>query len=390
MNLDRQLRIAVYLLMALFSISLTMISPMLPVIVRQFNITAAQGGLLITFQSIGGLLITILMAFIADKYNKALLIVIGFFIFVVSLFSISFAAVYSTLLFLFFLYGLGSKVPDNLNNSFLAEQFPDNRAVYLNILHAVFGIGALIGPLMASILMEQGLNWGLIFRLMAVLSLLGLLYFVILVKKNKKVSIVDSQNQKQVNFNIILKNKRMWFILIIMLLYVGNQASLTTWLPMYMETHLRASPVTAGLSLSMFWIGIILSRFLTTQFTRSYSNIFLIKWGNFTGGIILLLSVFLQLQWLILFNFVLVGLFTGATFPLVVDSASKIFPDYTGTVTSIIFIIVNLSLMFFPWFIGYLSDLYDFQIAFIFAGIILLLVFLLTFLIKPEKKKCVK
>ena len=386
-DINKHMRISIYLLMAFFSISLTMISPMLPVIVKEFELTTSQGGLIMTYQSIGGALITVLMMFIADKYDKAMLIIIGFFLLIVSLFLISFVSAYNIILLLFFLYGVGSKIGDNLNNSFLTERFSENSGVYLNILHGFFGIGALLGPLIASGLINQGIYWGDIFKLVGFVSLFVLVYFIVIVIKDNKISLSISSDKNKINYAKIFGNYKARILYLIMLLYIGSQSALSTWLPMYMENYLQTTSLIGGLALSLFWIGNIISRFMASYFTQEHSNIFLIKWGNFLGFIVLFISIILQIYWLTLINVVLIGFFTGATVPLVLDIASGLFPDNNGAVTSVLFVVINLSVMFFPWFIGLLVDHFDFQIAFIITAIILLAVPLISLLIK-EKNNC--
>lgn len=383
-KLDKFLRIGIYLLMFFFSISLTMISPMMPVIVEQFNISLSQGGLIMTYQSIGGILVTLLMVFVADKYKKSSLIIIGYFIFVISLFAISAASIFKIILGLFFLFGVGTKIIDNLNNSYLAEKFPENRGVYLNILHGVFGIGALIGPIFARILMDFNVNWELVFMILGIFSSAVLIFFIKISRKDKSEKAINKNGKNGGNLLKVFKSYKAWILSIIMFLYVGNQSGLTTWLPMYMESYLKTDPFLASLSLSVLWIGIILGRFACTTLTKKYKDFFLIRWGSISGGGILLLALLLKSPLILIFGLGLVGLLTGAIFPLVIESASKWFPDNAGTVTSMIYVILNLSMMFFPWFIGKLADNFNFQWAFLFTAIIMMAIFLITILVKKE------
>ncbi|MFW6309185.1 MAG: MFS transporter [bacterium] len=383
-KLNKLLRIGIYLLMFFFSISLTMISPMMPVIVKQFSLKLSQGGLIMTYQSIGGVLVTLLMVFIADKYKKSSIIIIGYFIYVISLFAISMAPFFRLILVLFFMFGVGTKIIDNLNNSYLAEKFPEKRGVYLNILHGVFGVGALVGPIFARYLMDIGISWELVFLILGLFSLVVLVFFIIVSRKDKKEVAVNKNGENGGNLLTIIKSYKAWILSIIMFLYVGNQSGLTIWLPMYMESYLKSDPFLASLSLSILWVGIIIGRFACSGLTKKYKDFFLIRWGSIIGGGILLGALLLKSPVILIFSLGLVGLFTGAIFPLIIESAAKWFPDNAGTVTSMIYLILNLSMMFFPWFIGLLADNFDFQWAFLFATGIMLAIFFITFLVKEE------
>ena len=101
---DNLLRYTIYLLMFLYALSVTMISPMMPNIISQFKLKLAEGGLILTFQSIGGLLITMLIVFLADKYKKSRILLLGFSLFVITLYLISVIPIYYMILIVFFFF----------------------------------------------------------------------------------------------------------------------------------------------------------------------------------------------------------------------------------------------------------------------------------------------
>lgn len=375
------LRLSVYLLMTFYALSVTMIGPMMPVIVEQFRLKLSQGGLIMTFQSIGGLLITIVIGFIADRFRKSSLIVTGFAIYIVSLFTISLAPVYSLVLALFFLFGIGTKIVDTLTNAFLSDLYPEKKGVYLNLLHTFFGFGALAGPLFARFLMDSGLAWELIFRILSFGCIAVLIMFIVVLKNTSDINQKREEGQP-VSLGVVLRNKNMWFLCIIMFLYVGHQSGLTVWSPMYMESFLKASPFMASLSLSIFWVGIIIGRLSCSYLSRFYTGKNLIKWGSISAGIILISGIMLTNSWVLILSLGLVGVLTGAFIPLIIDIAAGWFPHNTGAVTSMVYLTLNLGLMFFPWFIGLMAELINFQWAIMLTGIVFPVIFGFTYFIK--------
>ena len=220
--------------------------------------------------------------------------------------------------------------------------------------------------------------------ILGIFSLAVLIYFIVIARKDTRETTAHSENENRGNLIKVLKSYEAWILAIIMFLYVGNQSGLTMWLPMYMQNYLKVDPFLASLSLSILWVGIIIGRFACSYLTQKYKDFFLIRWGSIIGGGILLGALLLKSPIILIVSLGFVGLFTGAIFPLVIESASKWFPNNAGTVTSMIYLTLNLAMMFFPWFIGLLADYYDFQWAFIFASIIILTIFGVTFLVREE------
>src|SRR5690554_2390314 len=136
-------RWSTYFLMLLYAFSITMIGPLLPEIIDGFRLQLAEGGLISTFQNMGGLLVNVLMIFIADRFKKSHLVITGFAVYIISLFIMGTAEIYGVLLAMFFILGVGTKTVDTLSNAFLSELYPENKTANLNLLHTFFGIGAL-------------------------------------------------------------------------------------------------------------------------------------------------------------------------------------------------------------------------------------------------------
>lgn len=348
-NPDVFLRLSTYMLMLFLAISITMVSPMLPDIISQFDLSLSNGGLIITFQGIGGLLTTLLLGVLADKFRKSRLLVTGFSLFIISLFFISITPIFSVILMLFFIYGLGSKVVDTLSNAFISDMFPLEKSIYLSILHTFFGIGALLGPMYSSYLMNLGFDWQVIFRILGLLCIFVLIFFLLGLKGVSNSNEKDINNNNSEKASIIIKDSNIWFLFLMMFLYVGHQAGISTWIPMYMESYLKANPFIASGALSIFWIGIITGRYTCFYITERFEKDKLIKWGTLTGGIILIIGILTDIPLVLITTLGLSGFLTGALMPLLIGIACDWYPGNTGAVTSILFLSLNISLMFFPW-----------------------------------------
>ncbi|NLW10897.1 MAG: MFS transporter, partial [Clostridiaceae bacterium] len=138
---------ALFLIMGIYAISITMIGPIMPSVIEDYQIRLSQGGLMTTAQSIGGMLAVLFVGIMAGRFKKTKLIIISFLVFGASLLLVSLSDIYAVLLVVFFVFGAGSRMADTLLNAYVSDLYNKKRGYYLNLLHMYFGIGALIGPI---------------------------------------------------------------------------------------------------------------------------------------------------------------------------------------------------------------------------------------------------
>ncbi len=384
-NTGLLIRISTYLLMFSFAISATMLSPMMPEIIKQFSIKLSQGGLILTLQSVGGILVVALAGIFADRLSKSRLILLGFSLYILCLYLISIAPLFSVLLAVSFFFGLGSRLVDTLSNAYISDIFPEKKGRYLNILHSVFGVGALIGPIYTRVLLDSGFAWQQIFRFLGYASLPILLLFYLSQRGRNVIIHKENHLGEQEHLTTLLRNKQIWLLSIIMFFYVGHQSGIMLWIPMYIETYLKGSAFLASLALSIYWVGMIISRMTFSYITRNHKNSVLIKWTSLIGSILLFIGLYSKQTWLVIIFLALSGLLTGAFIPLLIDVASSKYPRNTGAATSILYFSLNTSIMIFPWLVGLIAENISFQWGMLFATASLSIIFFFTYFMKDEE-----
>ncbi|MFP4016649.1 MAG: MFS transporter [Halanaerobiales bacterium] len=377
-------RLSTYFLMFSFAISATMLSPMMPEIISYFNLKLSQGGLILTLQSIGGVLVVVMAGVIADRVSKSRLMVLGFLLYIICLYLISIIPFFSLLLSLSFIFGIGSRLVDTLSNAYISDLYPEKKGRYLNILHSVFGIGALIGPLYTRFLLDNGYSWRHVFRFLGYASLPILVLFYLTQRGKPVIKHSKESSGEHEHVLELLKNKQIWILSIVMFFYVGHQAGVMLWTPMYIETYLRGSAVIASLSISIYWVGMIISRMTFSYFTRNHKNSVMIRWTSIIAGILLLLGLLSKQSWVVIAFLAVSGLLTGAFIPLLIDIASSKYPHNTGSATSVLYLSLNTSVMLYPWLIGLISESISFQWGMIFATVSLIIVYFFSYSLKDD------
>jgi fucose permease len=159
---------------------------------------------------------------------------------------------------------------------------------------------------------------------------------------------------------------------IILLFYAVHQLGTTSWLPLYLETEHQFAPAIASAALSVYWIGIILSRYLASVFGARIGEARLLLWGSIAGGAVLLGAVLVPSGPVAIAGFVLTGIITGATIPVAMSVAYERLPERTGSVTSIVYGLMMIGRLVGPWSIGLVGDRLGLGAGIVIAAAVLL------------------
>ena len=374
-----------YALMALYAVSITMIGPIMPRIIDEYGIRLSQGGLIMTFSSIGGILAILASGVAADFVRKSRLIWLSYFVFGASLFLVAYIQHYTALLIIFFIFGAGTRISDTVLNAYISDIHARKRGFFLNLLHTFFGIGAFFGPIYARYLIARGFSWNRVFSFLGI-ACIGLSFFMPLASRRTPEIKAEKQTNPLAHAASLRHSPMIWILCLIMFFYVGHQSSVIIWMPMYLETALLVNPTMSSLTLSFFWLGIVIGRFTCAHLTRKYSALNLLLWGSLLGGIAMAVGMILQMPMLLLAAISLAGLFTGATVPLLVTIACDLHPAHSGTASSLIFLSGSFATMIFPWLVGRLAESFSFHWAMSMTWVVFIVIILLGSPLKAYSK----
>jgi fucose permease len=368
-----------YLLTIMSAVSMTMIGPIMPRIIAEHNLELSQGGLVMTFQSIGGVGAIVLGGIIADFVKKSRLILTSFFTLGLALFLLVYVKSFAVILVVFFVFGAASRMFDSISNAYISDIHLSRKALFLNLLHTIFGIGAFAGPIYAGYLLERGISWNSVFSFVGITCIVIILLMPLLIRKGKNAGTAingstSSSGNPLKHVSAFGNSSLIWLLCLIMLLYMGHQSILITWAPMYMETKLAASTTFSGLALSSLWLGIILGRIICAWLTYRVPVIKLLMAGSLLAGIVLGFGLFSGSIVLLIVSMGLAGIFSGAVIPLIVTIACDRYPGHTGSATSLIFLSGAFATMIFPWLTGKIADKISFGLAMNLSWITLLII----------------
>jgi len=251
--------------------------------------------------------------------------------------------------------GFGGAMLDAGLNSYIAS-LPEN-TVLLNNLHAFYGMGALLGPLVASGFLALGLMWNRVYLVWIGVAVLVCLGIGLAFARRKRTS---QQEEPVAEGNVLflaLRQRIVWMAALFLLFYVGTEVSLGSW-SFSLLTETRGGPILfSGWIVSGYWVGLTVGRLLLGKVGQRIGNRRLIEVclsGVVVGMVLMWVMPQLVIAALALF---LTGFSLGPIFPTAIALMSETLK--TRILSSAIGFLASLGSMggaLLPWIAGNLAQ----------------------------------
>ncbi|OYD91914.1 MFS transporter [Nostoc sp. 'Peltigera membranacea cyanobiont' 210A] len=242
---------------------------LLPSILSTYNLTPATVTLLFLSQISGYILAAFTSSLVSSRLGLArmLLIAAGALTMALTIYAISpswylMVAAGSAL-------GLGIGLIDAGINTYIVQ---DSRSASLiGLLHAFYGIGALSGPAIATTLLAVGMNWRQVYGVLAgivslfIVSVLGVIIFNY---TPMTVRVLPSKTTALENLGRALQTPIVLLTGLLLLVYVGTEACIGNWAYTVQSVARHTPTLIAGYSVSAYWVGLTLGRFILGYFLQ--------------------------------------------------------------------------------------------------------------------------
>ncbi|GME97848.1 unnamed protein product [Ambrosiozyma monospora] len=277
----------------------------------------------------------------------------------------------------FFIGGMGGAMGTSQHNIFLSRF--DKASLYLGFYHGGYGIGASFSPLIATKMIEHGIQWSYFYLILLTWSILNFFNcwkafegceedmkpFEGNVSKNEThdhnsdnhvltrqisiisdigtsvfdssaLSIISTDRPEDVNeiaanadknFQIAVKSITTWLLAAFVLFYQGGEVILGGWIVTFLIDYRGGSKETTGYIASCFWAGLTAGRLFMTPLLGHHvggkRSVFLLIVGSISCAIFTWFITYLPATSVFIF---LIGLFVGPMYPLMITVITKIIP----------------------------------------------------------------
>lgn len=299
-----------------------------PVVHKDFAIQESFASLygIITGVCVGG--VSFIAGKVIRKFGTPLVTFVSTLLTVLGLFIMSVSPNILVMMLGAVVLGYGAGVIDTALNNFVSLHY---KAQHMNWLHAFWGIGVTISPLILSLFLtgETG-SWRNGYRVIALIQFSIAIIIALSLKKWRTVKEnndeQETSNENKKGFIEILKMKGVLTSLLSQGLYCSMEFLIGTWGASFLVHIHTLAPDEAAKWISLYFCGITVGRIISGFISMKASDNTMIRLGIATSfvGIILLA---LPLGKISLLGLLLIGIGFGPIFPSILHSV----PDRFGT-----------------------------------------------------------
>ena len=329
---------------------------LIPSMRMHYGVDKATIGLLFLFQTIGYLIAAFNSGLLVEKLGNRRFLVLGVASFLLGVGALSLMPSFVLVLIMMLPLGFGVAIIDAGLNTYIAGM-PRN-ATLLNYLHAFYGTGALLGPVVAAAILALRWGWNSVYIVWIGMSLVLLVGFQLVFKEQNIPLQEDAATKPKSNVLVVaLRVPIVWVAALFMLIYVGAEVSIGSWSYSFLTEERHASILLAGWMVSGYWIGLTLGRLTLARVALRIGSARLIQ-GCLVGVVIGVLLV-----WLLPFYTVsavglgLIGFSFGPIYPTTIALISnkvsgRILPSAIGFMVSL----GSVGAAVCPWLAGMLAE----------------------------------
>jgi fucose permease len=204
----------------------------------------------------------------------------------------------------------------------------------LNWMHAAFGLGAAIGPLIMTTVLSSGASWSVGYALVG-LAQLGLAIGYGVMRDRFNTATVHIESSARSGFKALLSLPQAWVSIALFFVYVGMEVTAGQWTFSLFTGARGLDTVTAGVMISTYWgsltvgrivFGVLVSHVKVDQLLRGCMAIALL------ASVVLWLNVPL----LSLLALAVIGLMEAPIFPsLIALNPERMGPQHTSDIVGL-------------------------------------------------------
>jgi fucose permease len=253
----RGLFLSVFALFTLFGTSMTIIGATLPKILASFEWSYLAAGIVIGAGAVAYFLSTFVTGFLVKRWGHKPTILLALALIVAGLAFFAATPDLLTNTLLSALIGLGQGGVDVGVNSATLHIDVRNTGRPMNLMHGAFAVGAIVGPLAVSLLMQSGLDWTAVYRGMAaIFVLLAVLMAFAALPPGRQEAAEQVETPERLS-----ANPAYWLSFFALFLYVGVELGVSNWVAEYFVAVFAYAPDASAMLVSLFWIGLLAGRF---------------------------------------------------------------------------------------------------------------------------------
>lgn len=255
--------------------------------------------------------------------------------------------------------GLGAGAIDAGLNTYVAANFGEG---LMQWLHASYGIGVTLGPIIMTIALTTLNSWRLGYRLVGSFQVLLAISFVFTITMwNQSKSLVATDEPKLLTdyktpLRISLQELSVWLSMLLFFVYVGVEVSLGTWTYSLLTESRGINPSVAGYFAGSYWATFTIGRVIAGLYAKRLGVNLLVQGSVITALFGALLLVWNPIGWVNLLAVALIGFAIAPIFPALMSGTSRrVDPNHAANTIGLQITASGLGTAIIPGFLGVLA-----------------------------------
>ncbi len=330
--------------------------PVMPEVIREYGLSLTTAGMVFTAQGLGRIVAVFSTSSWSDRVGRKPVLRLGGILMMIGAIGYGLSPAWVGHILSAIIIGAGSGMLDGASNALVSDLHTEKRGLALNRLHVFFGLGSLLGPLVAALFLGVMQSWRLLFAAVAAMAGAHAIFASSQVYPEVTGQKGEGQQQLKAVRKAVLTSPQFWMLSGIMFTYSGMGGIIVGWINTYLSNELTASVLAASSVLALYNVGLTLGRMVWGGVSErvGYPKTLIMC---SLGGLVFVTSAVVARQfWWIASSFWLTGFFVAGLFPTAVAYGTGLFSELTGTVTGYMITIASLGGMLLPLLVGALSD----------------------------------
>ncbi len=347
---NKNLRI-IYGITLIAVLGVSSITPAFPDIQKAFGISTQQVGLLITFFTLPGVILTPALGVIADRLGRKKILIPSLFLYAVAGTFCSLTRDFNLLLTLRFFQGVGAASLGSLNVTLIGDLFSGkDRPAAMGYNASVLSVGTAVYPAIGGAVALAG--WYYPFALPVLAVPVALL--VIFSLKNPE----PKSNQKLKDYLskawVGIKRREVFgLFLASVFTFVILYGAYLTYFPFLLVYSFKASSLIIGLLMSVMSVATATASFQLGRLSKMYSEKNLLLIAFILYAISLIIIPLIKNEWLLIIPLIIFGLAQGLNIPSIQTLLANYAPlEYRGIFMSLNGMVLRLGQTIGPILMG--------------------------------------
>ncbi len=328
---------------------------------------------------------------LSDRFGEIAVLTLSFVLLSVPIGLMAIANTYAVCYILLIAARTGAAFVEASVNPLVSNIYPEKRGMALNILHVFWGVGALVGPALAGLILSTLQNWRLVYLISATLYIPPILWSIHILTKNVELNGPRRKMPDRTSAGFcVLKSRFIVLLTLSGFLYFGSELGVNAWLPSFLMTAKSFPLILASFSTGLFWASMGLGRLIlagivdrvgyrTTMLTCSLFGALSISLGTVLDN-----SIGIVVFWSV------AGFSLAPILPTILAWASSLFPESAGVASGAIFSIGIIGAVFSPWVVGVASEQASFQSCMIYLAFSTLMIAFCCIAIRERNKMSIE